>query len=47
MSTLKRLSGQDVSPDHKELDTGTLRAIVRQASAYIDLETLKNHFYSK
>jgi predicted RNA binding protein YcfA (HicA-like mRNA interferase family) len=33
-------------PNHKELDTGTLRAIINQASRYIKLESLKKEFYS-
>jgi predicted RNA binding protein YcfA (HicA-like mRNA interferase family) len=33
-------------PNHRELDTGTLRAIVHQASQYIDINLLKNKFYS-
>lgn len=33
-------------PNHKEIDTGTLRAIVRQAGRYISLEELNKHFYS-
>ncbi|MBI4559746.1 MAG: type II toxin-antitoxin system HicA family toxin [Candidatus Hydrogenedentes bacterium] len=32
-------------PDHSELDTGTLRAIVRQATRYISTDDLKPHFY--
>ena len=31
-------------PDHKKLDRGTTRAILNQASKYIDLETLKEDF---
>jgi len=34
-----------VIPDHAELDTGTLRAIIRQASRYIPAEELHPHFY--
>jgi predicted RNA binding protein YcfA (HicA-like mRNA interferase family) len=34
-------------PNHRELDTGTLRAIFRQASQYIPDEELRPHFYSK
>ncbi|MBL7649373.1 MAG: type II toxin-antitoxin system HicA family toxin [Candidatus Hydrogenedentes bacterium] len=34
-----------VIPDHSELDTGTLRAIIRQASRYISAEDLQPHFY--
>ena len=34
-------------PRHKDLDTGTLRAILRQASHYVPLEELKLHFYSE
>jgi predicted RNA binding protein YcfA (HicA-like mRNA interferase family) len=33
-------------PNHKEIDTGTLRAIVRQAGRYISVEELNKHFYS-
>ena len=33
-------------PRHKELDTGTLRAILRQASRFIPEEQLHRHFYS-
>jgi predicted RNA binding protein YcfA (HicA-like mRNA interferase family) len=33
-------------PAHSELDTGTLRAIVRQASRYIPTEELQPFFYS-
>ena len=32
-------------PDHRELDTGTLRAIIRQATRYIPLDDLREHFY--
>ena len=32
-------------PIHDEIDTGTLRAIVRQASRYISDEELNEHFY--
>jgi len=34
-------------PNHKELDTGTLRAIYRQASLYIPEKELRAGFYSK
>jgi len=33
-------------PNHKEIDTGTLRAIVRQAGKYISLGELQKHFYT-
>jgi len=33
-------------PAHDELDTGTLRAIVRQASNYIAEDDLRPHFYT-
>ena len=33
-------------PRHRELDTGTLRAILRQASRYIPHEELKPYFYA-
>lgn len=33
-------------PRHSELDTGTLRAILRQASQYIPEEELRKHFYT-
>ena len=32
---------------HKELDTGTLHAIFRQASRYISEEQLRKYFYSE
>lgn len=31
-------------PDHRTLDRGTLRAILRQASAYIPADRLAPHF---
>jgi predicted RNA binding protein YcfA (HicA-like mRNA interferase family) len=34
-------------PSHKELDKGTLRAIVRQASRYIPMEQLISQFYEQ
>ena len=34
-------------PLHEELDVGTLRAIIRQASRYIPEEQLRPHFYSE
>ncbi|MFQ5673049.1 MAG: type II toxin-antitoxin system HicA family toxin [Nitrospinales bacterium] len=34
-------------PNHKEIDTGTLRAIYRQALAYIPDTELRSHFYSE
>ena len=34
-------------PIHEELDTGTLRAIIRQAGRYITEEELRPYFYSK
>jgi predicted RNA binding protein YcfA (HicA-like mRNA interferase family) len=34
-------------PDHKELDSGTCRAILRQASRYIPLDDLRPHFYAE
>lgn len=33
-------------PNHKEIDKGTLRAIIRQASRYIPIDELNKHFYS-
>ena len=33
-------------PRHRELDTGTLRAILRQASRYIPVEDLEVRFYA-
>lgn len=32
-------------PNHDELDTGTLRAIIRQATRYIALDDLRHHFW--
>ena len=34
-------------PDHQELDRGTLRAIIRQASRFISENELRPHFYSE
>ncbi len=34
-------------PNHKEIDTGTLKAIYRQASLYIQETELKKHFYTE
>jgi predicted RNA binding protein YcfA (HicA-like mRNA interferase family) len=36
-----------IIPNHKQLDTGTLRAIIKQASKYIPFEELKIYFYSE
>ena len=33
-------------PLHEEIDSGTLRAIVRQASRYIPESQLHSHFYT-
>ena len=33
-------------PDHRELDTGTCRAILRQASRYVSQSELAPFFYS-
>jgi predicted RNA binding protein YcfA (HicA-like mRNA interferase family) len=33
-------------PDHAELDTGTCRAILRQASRFVSSEHLRPHFYA-
>ena len=34
-------------PVHTELDAGTLRAIIRQATRYIPESELRPHFYSE
>ncbi len=34
-------------PNHTELDTGTLKAILRQSSRFIPEQELAPHFYSK
>ncbi|MBN1658948.1 MAG: type II toxin-antitoxin system HicA family toxin [Anaerolineae bacterium] len=34
-------------PQHRELDTGTLRAILRQAGRYVAEEELRPHFYAE
>ena len=34
-------------PNHKEIDTGTLKAIFRQATAYIPDNDLRSHFYTE
>jgi predicted RNA binding protein YcfA (HicA-like mRNA interferase family) len=33
-------------PNHRELDTGTTRAILRQASHFIPQDQLRPHFYT-
>ena len=35
-----------VIPNHKEIDRGTLRAILRQMTKYIQEEKIKKYFYS-
>ena len=41
-------SGQKQTfPRHKELDTGTLRAVFRQASRYISDQELTPHFFTE
>ena len=38
---------QDLTvPAHSELDTGTRRAILRQATRFIASEDLRSHFYA-
>ena len=32
-------------PNHKQLDTGTCKAIFRQASRFIPADELRQHFY--
>jgi len=32
-------------PNHKELDIGTLRAIIRQAMRYLSTDELQKYFY--
>ena len=34
-------------PNHRELDTGTLHGIFRQASRFIPADELRPHFYSE
>lgn len=34
-------------PNHRDLDTGTCRAILRQTSRYVPLSDLTPHFYSE
>lgn len=34
-------------PLHRELKTGTLRAIVRQASEYVSPDDLRSHFFTE
>lgn len=34
-------------PNHREIDTGTLRAIFNQSSRYIEHEQLRKFFYSE
>ena len=33
-------------PKHREIDAGTLRAIIRQATRFIPEDQLKPHFYT-
>ena len=33
-------------PRHRELDTGTLQAILRQASRFVSAEELRSEFYA-
>jgi predicted RNA binding protein YcfA (HicA-like mRNA interferase family) len=46
---LRRIASDETQtltiPRHKELDTGTLRAIVRQAGRFLPDAWLKNHFF--
>lgn len=46
---LRRLVGSETQtltiPRHRELDTGTLRAIVRQAGRFLPDVWLKDHFF--
>jgi predicted RNA binding protein YcfA (HicA-like mRNA interferase family) len=35
-----------IVPYHKEIDKGTLQAIFKQASRYIDESELRKHFYT-
>lgn len=35
-----------VVPNHSEIDTGTLKAIIRQASKYVSEAELVKHFYT-
>ena len=49
---LRRLGAQGQKqtltiPRHGELDTGTLRAILRQAGQYVPEEGLRPHFYTE
>lgn len=45
---LRRIAGDETQtltiPKHRELDTGTLRAIVRQAGRFLPDAWLKDHF---
>jgi predicted RNA binding protein YcfA (HicA-like mRNA interferase family) len=46
---LRRIAGGEAQtltiPRHRELDTGTLRAIVRQAGRFLPDAWLKDHFF--
>jgi predicted RNA binding protein YcfA (HicA-like mRNA interferase family) len=46
---LRRVLGDETQtltiPRHRELDTGTLRAIVRQAGRFLSDAWLKEHFF--
>lgn len=34
-------------PMHRELDTGTSRALLRQSTRFVDEESLRTHFYAE
>lgn len=49
---LRRISAGGTSqtltiPRHRELDSGTIRAIFRQTARFIPEDQLREHFYSK
>ncbi|MCC6586998.1 MAG: type II toxin-antitoxin system HicA family toxin [Bryobacterales bacterium] len=47
---VRRLSGKQVQtltvPNHREIDRGTLQAILRQASRFIPESELRSRFYA-
>lgn len=47
MAKLRVLSRPLTVPNHDEIDRGTLRATVRQASRYIPESELRNKFFTE
>ncbi|MEX2090622.1 MAG: type II toxin-antitoxin system HicA family toxin [Candidatus Paceibacterota bacterium] len=45
--TINKINQNITIPNHKELDKGTLKAILNQASKYISESELMPHFYNE